>query len=101
MKDRELLRVAWFCWGAPAGVGIGVTILFLFTDFGAFAILGLLCALVGTILFAVGIAVVGASKTGPRLLLLCLLLSNFPLAFTCAVIGSHHADTMMAAMGGD
>jgi hypothetical protein len=87
MDDVVKLRIAWFCWVVPAVVGVGTTILFALTGNEAFAKAGLHCALFGTILFAIGIAFVGAANTGPRILLGILLLSNFPLALACAAVG--------------
>jgi hypothetical protein len=95
MRDRELLGIAWFCWAAPAVVGVGTTILFLLTDVVFFALLGLLCALFGTMLFVLGIAMVVSSQSGPRVLLALLLFSNFPLAIACASVGTNRIDASM------
>jgi len=87
MRDRHLLRIAWYCWGVPAILGVGATALHVLTREPIFIPIGLSCALVGPILFAVGLAMVGAARSGPRGALLLLLISNFPLAFACAVVG--------------
>jgi hypothetical protein len=85
--ERRLLYIAWFCWAAPAAVGVGSTLLYALTDNELFVMSGMLCVPAGIILFLFGVTTLANINTGPRGLILALLLSNFPLAFVCAVVG--------------
>jgi hypothetical protein len=97
MNDADRIGFAWFCWGIPALFGVFVTAMHAATGEGFLVVLGLLCIPFGTLLFLVGVGMLVLAKSGPRRLVLGLLLSNFPLAYLCALIGFHS----MSAFGAE
>jgi len=70
------------------------------TEHPVFGPIGLFCILAGIILFIFGAAALANTQSGPRGLILALMLSNFPLALMCGALsaremGTHRIDILV------
>jgi hypothetical protein len=80
--NRPILEVlAWFCWAAPAAVGVAATVL-------KMPLVGVVNLAIGIYCFILGMDLTLRTVRRTRILLVVLLLSNFPLALLCMEIGS-------------
>jgi hypothetical protein len=84
--DRDRFRIAFFCWIIPAFIGVSATIAFRVSCDPVCPEIGLACVPFGVACFFVGIVHVAMTETGPRKLMVGLLLSNFPLSVICLMI---------------
>jgi hypothetical protein len=83
-EQANIDALAWFCWAAPAMIGVAATAL-------GWVLVGILNVFFGVVCFVLGSILALTSVRRRRLLLFVLLLSNFPLALMCASIGSQNA----------